>query len=148
MAMLGGDDPGGDDPVARALATNVNALSGWSLRGHAHPFVEPMSWYCYAEHVGHTIDLVGDYVDAGPRARLRQFVPLPEYHHSILELWQLVPPPGSAAGISPISHCSCISSISTISPMSFQLGLITVKVLTYCGVVQVFSISALQVSSL
>ena len=31
--------------------------------------------------------------------------------------------------------------------MSFQLGLITVKVLTYCGVVQVFSIPALQLSS-
>ena len=35
-----------------------------------------MSWYAYAQHVGHTVDAC----DAQLRRRRRQYVPLPEYH--------------------------------------------------------------------
>jgi len=88
----------GDDRAHRALADEMstNALKGWTLRGKEHPFVAPMSWYAYAEHVGHTVDIEGYRIDPGPRSRRRQYVPLPEYHpqyaERMLNLHTMAPP--------------------------------------------------------
>ena len=87
----------GDDPAHRALAQemSMNALKGWSLRGESHPFVAAMSWYAYAEYVGHTVDADVKKLD-GLTSRRRQYVPLPEYHpqcaEKMLNIRTMAPP--------------------------------------------------------